>query len=371
MIYLDGSATTKPYKEVIDTIVDVLENHWGNASGDYSFGYDAKEIINKVTHQVANDINCNPEEIIWTSGACEANSLAFCGVKQAMPYVEFYTTNLEHASINAITDKVHKIKNDECGYVDLENLQRWMEAHDGWSFNIPFVSVCYANSEIGTIQNIKSIAQVVHKYHGILHVDATQMYPWEHIDVQALGIDLMSVSGQKMHCVKGIGFLYVKNGINIRPVIYGSQQNGLRGGTYPTHLIAAFGKALELIRKNNCSDDVEFMRDELMMKLANIPNVSFNGPTENRLVNNISMTVHGVKADEIVAMCDEYGVIIAKGSACQSYKSVPSGTLLGIGLSEEDALSTIRISLHEFNTLDEIYNAAKIITEVIEILRRY
>lgn len=370
MIYLDGSATTKPYKEVIDVITNTLENHWGNASSDVSIGYDAKEIIDAVTIHVANDINCKPSEIIWTSGACEANSLAICGVQQASPYVDFYTTNLEHASINTIANKVRKIDNDKYGRVDLENLQRLMDIYDG-SFNIPLVSVCYANSEIGVIQDIKSIAKIVHKNKGILHVDATQMYPWERIDVQALDIDLMSVSGQKMHCAKGIGFLYVRNGIDIKPIIYGSQQNGLRGGTYPTYLIAAFSKALELTRKNNRSEDVEFMRDELMMKLANIPDVSFNGPTENRLVNNISMTVHGVKADELVAMCDEYGVIVAKGSACQSYKSIPSSTLLSIGLSEEDALSTIRISLHEFNTLDEIYIAAKTITKVIEILRRY
>lgn len=371
MIYLDGSATTKPYKEVIDTVVDVLENHWGNASSDNSFGYDAKEIIDNVTEQVAEDINCKPNEIVWTSGACESNSLAINGFMRANPFVKFYTTNIEHTSIDKmLPHNACRIRCDAYGCVDLLYLKYTLDGIRKDNY-IPLISVCFANSEIGTIQDIKTIAQMVHDYNGVLHVDATQMYPWQHIDVQELGIDMMSISGQKLHSVKGCGFLYVKEGIKLSPLIYGSQQEGRRGGTYPTHLIAAFGKALEITRKHNAAIYVKTLRDALLEKLLEIPGVTLNGPEQHRLVNNISLTIDGVSAEDVVALCDEHGIIIAKGSACQSYAPTPSKTLLAIGLTEKQALSTIRITLDEFNTMEEINKAAKEIKEVIEILRKY
>lgn len=370
MIYLDSSATTKPYKEVVDTIVNILENYWSNASSDNSFGFKARKIIDNVTNQVAIDINCKPENIIWTSGACESNSLAIYGLIKNYLYIDFYTTRLEHTSIN----KTHgvKLSNDEYGFINQFELQdvcrkSTMKNHT------PFVSVCFANSEIGTVQDIKSISETIHKYNGYLHVDATQAYPWIKIDVQELGIDMMSVSGQKLHSVKGCGFLYVKDGIKLKPIIYGSQQEGVRGGTYPTHLIAAFGKALEITRAHNAYMYVKAIRDTLLKKLLQIPGVTLNGPSidNNRLVNNISLSIDGVKADDLVALCDERDIIIAKGSACQSYTATPSSTLLAIGLTEEQALSTIRITLDELNTMEEINKAAQEIQEVIEILRKY
>ena len=370
MIYLDSSATTKPYKEVIDTIVDVLENNWGNASSDNSFGLKAKNIIDNVTNQVAADINCKSENIIWTSGACEANSLAIYGLIKNYLYIDFYTTRLEHASINRMYGM--KLDNDPYGFVNLMDLQNAC-INSKTKNHTPFVSVCFANSEIGTIQFIKSISKIVHKYNGILHVDATQAYPWIIIDVQELGIDMMSVSGQKLHSVKGCGFLYVKDDIKLKPLIYGSQQEGIRGGTYPTHLIAAFGKALEITRTHNVSMYVKNLRDALLNKLLKIPGAVLNGPSfvNSRLVNNISLSIEGVKADDIVALCDERGIIIAKGSACQSYTATPSETLFAIGLTEEQALSTIRITLDELNTMEEMNKAAQEIQEVVEILRKY
>lgn len=377
LIYLDNSATTKPYREVVDTVVDILQNHWGNASSDTSFGYDAKKIIDNVTEQVANDINCESSNIIWTSGACEANNLAILGVLSANPHMHFWTTRMEHASIleivkNRLDIPMMFLRNTTFGFVDLHILENKLQ--DAYQRNIKtLVSIHYANSEIGAIQDIYSIAEIIHKYNGILHVDATQMYPWVQIDVQELGIDMMSVSGQKLHGVKGVGFLYVKDGIKLSPNIYGSQQSGRRGGTYSTHLIAAFGKALEITRKHDASEYVKTLRDVLVKKLLLIPNTTLNGPyiDYNRLVNNISLTIDGVSAGEVVALCDERGIMIAKGSACQSYQPTPSNTLLAIGLTEEQALRTIRISLDEFNTMEEINKAAKEIKEVVEILRKY
>ena len=375
MIYLDNAAGTRPYPEVINTITDILANHWGNASADTSFGGDARVIIDKVTRQVANDINCKPSEIIWTSGACEANSMAILGFTHRYP-THLFTSRLEHTSINEMLkvaselNKIGFIKNDKDGFISLKDLEsQLMIDVDAWDTCL--VSISFANSEFGTIQDIKAISKIVHANGGYLHVDATQMYPWYQIDVQDLGIDLMSVSGQKFNCVKGVGFLYVKGGIDIAPIIYGSQQDGRRGGTYPTHLIAAFGKALDITRKHDVCDVIADLRNKLLHRLLCIDGTHLNGPdiNGNRLPNNISLTIDGVKAELLVAMCDLMGVIIAKGSACKSYEPTPSEALLAIGLTNKQALNTIRISLDRFNSLADVDQAANIITKLVERVR--
>lgn len=378
MIYLDNASGARPYKEVVETITDILTNHWGNASADNSYGQDARAIIDSVAHQVAYDINCDMDEIIWTSGACEANSLAITSVAYS-DNLHIYTSKLEHASVNQALNylntsnhRIDFIQNDSNGFIslpDLENKLHTNQTYDTW--RRPFVSISFANSEIGVIQDIKTISDLVHKYNGLLHVDATQLYPWYRIDVRELGVDLMSVSGQKLNCVKGIGFLYARNGVHISPLIFGSQQGGRRGGTCPTHLIAAFGKALEITRHNNAYKHVAVLRNHLLNQLLLIDGVYLNGPgvNDSRLPNNISLTIKGVKAEALVAMCDLMGITISKGSACKSYEQTPSETLLSIGLTVEEALSTVRISLDYFNTIDEINQAATIITKLIERTR--
>jgi cysteine desulfurase len=290
--------------------------------------------------------------------------------------MHFYTTHLEHTSIveivknNPTGNPTFFIDNNERGEISTQDLyNKLAKSYNSGAKTL--VSVSIANSEIGVIQDIGSIANIVHDFGGILHVDATQIYPWERINVQELGIDLMSVSGQKMHCPKGIGFLFVRDGIKLKPMIFGSQQNGRRAGTYPTHLIAAFGKALEITRKNNAYNKVNMLRNRLLEQLSIIPSVKLNGPNlnENRLCNNISLTIDGVKADTLVTMCDLLGVVIAKGSACKSYEPKPSETLLAIGLRPERALNTIRISLDEFNTEENITAAADIITKLVTRIR--
>lgn len=374
MIYLDNAAGTRPYPEVIKTVTDVLTSHWGNASADNSFGKDAMTIIDEVTQQVADDISCTQSEIIWTSGACEANSMAIVGILMENPHMHFYTTHIEHTSINEIVKNmvghyVGFIRNNPDGTIDMIDLEN--KLHISYEVGAKIlVSISAANSEIGTTQDLKTIANIVHKYGGIFHVDATQAYPWYQMNVKNLGIDLMSVSGQKMNCVKGIGFLFVRDGIKLRPLIYGSQQEGRRGGSYPSHLIAAFGKALELTRLCDHKGNVVKYRDKLLHKLLTIDGMHINGPTNGlRLPNNISLTINGVNASTLMAMCDLMGVIISKGSACKSYESKPSETLLAIGLTPEQALNTIRISLDIFTTEKEIDQAANIITALVERIR--
>ena len=369
MIYLDNSAGTKPYSQVKDIINKVCEYHWGNPSAANSLGDDARQIIQTATEIVAKDINCKEDEIIWTSSATEANNFALCGCWVGGDVI---TSELEHQSIYSICNGFwlldeRTITNDQFGNINLDSLDSVLDRNP----DARLVSIGFANSEIGVIQDIKAISNIVHKHGGILHVDATQMYPEGSINVKDLGIDMMSVSGQKLGCVKGIGFLYVKDGIKLDPIIYGTQQNGRRGSTLPTHLIAALGESIRVTREYYQYFHIRELRDLLLDKLLKIDGVHLNGPdiNENRLENNISLTIDGVDADTLVTLCDMQGVIIGKGSACHSYNPEPSRTLKAIGLTDEEALSTIRVTLGWTNTKDEISQAADIIANLVEQIR--
>ena len=361
--FLDTASTTRPYKEVVDTVADVMYNHYGNPSSTHEMGQDAKNIVEKVRDQIAEDINCKSSEVIFTSGACEANSLAFTTSKKII------TTKLEHKSIEMLRKDVAYFNNDEYGNVILDNNTLCRLGEHNW-----LASVHAANSEIGVTQDLESISKFVHRYNNILHVDATQLYPERRIDVKELGIDLMSVSAQKFHGPRGIGFLYCKDGIELRPLIGGSQEDGRRGGTYNTPAIAGMGKALEINRGithdyiNVCT---KFNRDELAKKILEIPGVHLNGPEldANRLYNNLSVHIDGVKANDLVTLASMYGIYISAGSACSSGEAIPSSTLKAIGLTDEQALSTIRITVDETLNQHEISNIAKILKNLIERLR--
>lgn len=361
--FLDTASTTRPYKEVVDTVADVMYNHYGNPSSTHEMGQDARNIIENVRDQIATDINCEPKNIIFLSGACEANSLAFTTSKKII------TTKLEHKSIEMLRKDVAYFNNDEYGNVILDNNTLCRLGEHNW-----LASVHAANSEIGVTQDLESISKFVHRYNNILHVDATQLYPERRIDVKELGIDLMSVSAQKFHGPRGIGFLYCKDGIELRPLIGGSQEDGRRGGTYNTPAIAGMGKALEINRGithdyiNVCT---KFNRNELAKKILEIPGVHLNGPEldANRLYNNLSVHIDGVKASDLVTLASMYGVYISAGSACSSGEAIPSSTLKAIGLTNEQALSTIRITVDETLNQHDISNVVNILKNLIERLR--
>ena len=361
--FLDTASTTRPYKEVVDTVVDVMYNHYGNPSSTHEMGQDARNIIENVRDQIATDINCEPKNIIFLSGACEANSLAFTTSKKII------TTKLEHKSIEMLRKDVAYFNNDEYGNVILDNNTLCRLGEHNW-----LASVHAANSEIGVTQDLESISKFVHRYNNILHVDATQLYPERRIDVKELGIDLMSVSAQKFHGPRGIGFLYCKDGIELRPLIGGSQEDGRRGGTYNTPAIAGMGKALEINRGithdyiNVCT---KFNRNELAKKILEIPGVHLNGPEldANRLYNNLSVHIDGVKANDLVTLASMYGIYISAGSACSSGEAIPSSTLKAIGLTDEQALSTIRITVDETLNQHDISNVVNILKNLIEHLR--
>lgn len=371
MIYLDNAATTKPYGEVIDAMVDVMQNHWGNPSAPYALGDAARQIIEEVREQIAKDINCEIDEVIFTSGACEANTLAY----SIANCDDAISSKLEHKSLDLINEKYAKlIDNDSNGLISIESLHNTLM----YGNSRPFVTIQAANGEIGTIQNLGEISTVIKAFKGVFHTDATQLFPEQRIDVKSLDIDMMSVSAQKFNGPKGIGFLYVRNGIELEPIIYGSQENGLRGGTYNTAAIAGMGEALKITRKfqriemNDCFCYVENLRNVLLNRLLQIPGVKLNGAPigDDRLFNNINITIDGVNAEKLVTLCGLHGVYIGKGSACQSYNPEPSHVLKSIGLTDEQAFNTIRITLGYNNTEEEIDEAAKIITALVERIRQ-
>lgn len=368
--FLDSASTTRPYDEVIETMADVMRNHYGNPSSIHEMGQDAKNIIENVREQIAEDIGCEPKEIIFTSGACEANSLALCGTR----YNHIITTHLEHKSIEEILKSdtftsISYIPVDVYGNISFDYFQNTLK-----TCNSAIVSIQYGNSEIGTIQDIARISNAIKGRDFVLHVDATQVFPEGSINVKNLGIDLMSVSAQKFHGPKGIGFLYCRDGIALSPLIYGSQENGLRGGTYNTPAIAGMGKALEINRGtlhgyvNACTS---MNRDNLAKIMLEIPGVHLNGPKldVNRLFNNLSIRIDGVKASDLVTLASIYGIYISAGSACCSGESVPSSTLKAIGLNNDEALSTIRITVDETLNDNDISYIAEILSGLIKRLR--
>ena len=368
--YLDNAATTKPYQEVVDTVSSVMLKYYGNPSSTHKLGEDARKIIENVRYQIAEDINCDPSEIIFTSGAAEANSLAYT----AKVGREIISTNLEHKSIELLNKFSNCfIDNDKLGNIDLSDLERKLKLLKSIRLK-SFVSIHGANSEIGVIQDIKAISDLVHKYDGILHIDATQLYAERRINVKKLGIDLMSVSAQKFGGGRGAGFLYCKSGTRMHAIIAGTQERGMRGGTYNTAAIAGMGKALEITRKNQNATNhtVRVIRNKLADKLLSINGVFLNGPklSSNRLSNNLSLRIDGIKANDLVTMASMYDIYISAGSACSSGEAIPSSALKAIGLTDEEALSTIRITVGHDLSNEDIDNIATILSTLIKQLRK-
>ena len=232
MIYLDNAATTKPKPEVVEAINYALREQWGNPSSLYKFGQSARTIVDEARETVADFIGAKPSEIIFTSGVCESNPMAILGFFLKDYTNELIPSSVDHKSIHNLQKawgNYNSIPVNNDGYVIFTELERSLKLLNK-RLKKPIVSVQYANSEIGTIQDVKEISRIVHMYGGIFHTDATQMIANRPINVRDLGIDMMSFSGQKIGAPKGIGVLYIKDGIELEPIIYGSQENGRRGG---------------------------------------------------------------------------------------------------------------------------------------------
>lgn len=360
-IYLDNASTTKPKVEVVDAMLPYLTNKYHNPSSLYSPSVQIKKDIENARKTVADFIGAQDNEIYFTSSGSESNCWAIkgfcerCLKNDEIPMI--VTTPIEHKSIISCVEN-HEFVNceyveiDKDGMVDIDDLERILECYSKrkyTKYNI-LVSIQIANNEIGTIQKVGKISHIVHEYNAILHMDAVQAFGQISIRVDNMGIDMLSASGHKIGCPKGIGILYKKKDIEIEPLIYGSQMDGMRGGTENVSYIVGFSKAVELKKHyvENGSLLIEVVQNEFIKKLESI-GCKLIGHRHCRLSNNINvMLPKGVGAEEMLYMLDMAGIYISTGSACNSHSVEPSYVLKAIGLTDEEAARCIRITLPDY-----------------------
>lgn len=355
MIYLDHAATAPICEAAKKAIIEHLDDY-GNPSSSYEFGHKSLMLIEDARERIAKCINAEPNEIYFTSGGSEANTWALNNEDYSL------SSTIEHHSVHTS----HKNPVDNHGMVITNILNHFIE----WRTSP--VSFMFVNNEIGTIQPIKELTSRAHQGGALFHTDAVQAVGHIPIDVKELDVDMLSASGHKFGAPKGVGFLYVKNGIKMHPLIYGGkQEQGVRGGTENVLGIIAMAAALEdsIVHIKERNAYIKSLRDKLLLALLSINGVHLNGSLENRVVSNINIRIDGVKGQDVVALADQYGICISAGSACNEGNAEPSHVLKAIGLTDKEALSSIRITLGHENTEEEIDYCCDIFPKIINRLR--
>lgn len=376
-MYLDVAATGKNEIDdiIINTMTDAMKEYWMNPSSLYA-SYIKKE-IDKCRLNIANFIGAETNEIYFTSGASESNNWAIKGWCECNKKNFIISTLMEHKSTWNCLDAIYKegqnidityCDNDKYGMLNLNDLNECLCIG---SPNPILVTICMANNEIGTVQNIKDISDLVHKYNGILHVDATQALGHIPINVEELGIDMMSCGGHKISPVlRGIGFLYKRNGIKISPLIHGSQEQGLRGGTENTYGIIGLSRAIDYC--DITCEHIEEMIDKrnyFINLLETRFGCKLNGHLDFRLPNNINVTFpHNITGESLLYTLDMSDIQISVSSACNAKSIKPSHVLKAIGLSDEEAMKTIRITLPNDITYNDISYVINEIDKAIRII---
>ena len=388
--YFDNAATTKPTEEVIKAIQPFIQDMWQNPSSLYLSSKKVNAAIEQARIDIAEFIGATSHEIFFTSGGSESNCWAIQGFcnhclrERTNPIV--FTSKIEHKSIiecvknycdKSINLVAYFVDVDSNGYVDLEELEDMIKYEIESTFMCkPFVSIQLANNEIGTIQPIKKIAELVHKYGGVLHTDATQVVGHLPINVNELDVDMLSASAHKFHGIKGNGFLYVREGIKIEPLIYGSQNNGMRGGTENVIGIVAMATALKncdtSFGDSSANSKVIKIRNRLIDKISNLPyDIRINNITSTSTVlpSILSITIlENVTAEAVLYMLDSANIQVSSGSACNSKSHKPSYVLQAIGFSDWDAVRTLRISINESTTFEQIDKLTNELDKAIKIL---
>ena len=359
IIYLDNAATTPLSEAAKQAIVEHLDDY-GNPSSSYEFARKSRMIIEDARARIAKCINADPDEIFFTSGGSEANSWV------TSQYVTI-SSPIEHHSLKAHYNKVL------IGRDGVINTQHFSHINYPKPKMFDIMSCMYVNNEIGTIQPVKEIARIAHGKKMLFHVDAVQAVGHIPVDVKEIGCDMLSASGHKFGAPKGIGFLYIKNGTKVTNLINGGlQEQGLRGGTENILGIVAMASALEDAVANMADrhKHVKALRDKMLSKLINVDGFYINGSMARRTASNLNIGFAGVPGARLVALCDMYGVCISAGSACNEGSATPSHVLKAIGLTDEDALNSIRITIGHQNTEEEINTAVEIIIKLVERIRR-
>ena len=375
--YFDNAATTNVKKEVLDEMLPYLKDGFGNPSSLYSIGRSAKRGIEKARRQVAELINCNPEEIYFTSCGSESDNTAIKGIAAAYRKRgrHIITSKIEHPAVLHTCQVLEKqgfrvtyLDVTKNGMINMEQLRKSI------SMDTILISIMAANNEIGTIQPIEEIAKIAKMYNIIFHTDAVQACGNMHIDVKKMGIDALSLSGHKINAPKGVGALYVKSGIEFEKFIDGGyQENNKRAGTENVAQIVGLGKACEIARENldNHMKYLQELRDYYINEIeTRIQNVKLNGDRKMRLPGNANFSFKGVSGETLLLKLDEREMCASTGSACSSGSLEPSHVLTAIGLSKEDANSSLRTTFGEINTKEDVKELADSLVEIVEDLRK-
>ena len=375
-IYADNAATTKMSSKAIEAMLPYMDKIYGNPSSLHTAGQQAKEALDNARERVAKLLGCEAREIIFTSGGSEADnqaiiSAANMGAKKGKKHI--ISTAFEHHAVLHTLDKLKK-QGFEITLLDVGEKGRVspQQVADAIREDTALVTVMYANNEIGTIQPIKEIGAVCREKGVLFHTDAVQAAGHLHIDVKEQNIDMLSLSAHKFHGPKGVGVLYARKGILLSNIIEGgAQERGKRGGTENIPAImgmtAALEEAVENLDAN--AEKMAAMRDKLIEGLSAIPHSILNGDSENRLPNNVNFCFEGIEGESLLLLLDDKGVCASSGSACTSGSLDPSHVLLAIGRPHEIAHGSLRLSLSEENTAEEVDYIIRAVTEVVAYLR--
>lgn len=376
-LYMDYSATTPVKKEVLDEMMPYLTDYFGNASSFHTFGREAKSALDKAREQVASLINAKPNEIYFTAGGSESDNWALEGIAYANRNKgnHIITSKIEHHAILHTCEYLEKHHGFEVTYLDVdgEGRIRLEDLKNAIKDTTILISIMFANNEIGTIQPIKEIGQIAKEHNIVFHTDAVQAAGNIPVDVKELEVDLMSMSSHKIYGPKGVGALYIKTGTKLHNLVHGgAQERRRRAGTENIPAIVGYGKAAELAKANmdNHISTLTRLRNRLMNEiLERIPNTRVNGSVENRLPGNINFSFEFIEGEGILLLLDMLGIAASSGSACTSGSLDPSHVLMAIGLPHEIAHGSLRLTVGDFTTEDDIDYIVENLPGVIERLR--
>ena len=372
IIYLDNSATTPIKSEVLQEMMPYLTTQYGNATSLYSVGRSAIRAIEKARNRVAELLNCNHNEIYFTGGGSESDNIALKGFAYANKEKgnHIITSKIEHPAILETCKTLERqgfevsyINVNEDGIIDVEELRKSIKT------NTILISVMTANNEVGTVQPIEEIAKIAHDNNIVFHTDAVQAIGNVQIDVEKMRIDMLSLSSHKINGPKGVGALYIKNGIEVEKFINGGhQEKDRRAGTENVAGIVGIGKAAEIARKNMETHirNLSKIRDYYIKKVQKeIPNIRINGSMENRLPGNANISFKGINASELIFKLDERGICVSSGSACSSGNRNPSHVLIAMNVPEVYLNSAIRTTFGDNNTFEQVDYVVKILKQII------
>lgn len=374
-IYLDNAATTKVDENVVKAMLPYFSEKYGNASSQHLVGQEAKRALEEGRRAIAKSIGARDDEIIFTSGGTESNNLVLKGlffINKANGKNHIITTKIEHDCImngckwlEQHGAKVTYLDVDEQGFAHPKDIENAITPE---TF---LVSVIHGNNEIGTVQDIESIGKICRENQIYFHTDACQSYTKTEINVKKQNIDLVTLNAHKIHGPKGVGVLYIKNGIEISPLLHGGgHEKNLRSGTENIPGIIGFAKAVKIARDKD-ANNMKDLRDYFIDEILKIENTKLNGPIgEKRLCNNINVCFNNIEGEAIGGYLDAYGISSSTGSACSSHSLEVSHVLKAIGRTDLQANTSIRLSLSKFNTKKEIDYVLEVLNKVVDKLRR-